>query len=400
MADERIDGEINDPAAEGSVLSALVVISKRKKVLFASTALSASLSLVVALLLPNWYAASTKLMPPQQTQSNAVAILGQLGALAGGAGQALGLKNPSDVYVAMLKSRTVTDAIINRFDLKRLYGEDYLVDARKEFAKHISITTGRDGVITIDVEDREPKRAAEIANAYIEELRRVTLNLAVSEASQRRLFFETQLKKVKQDLVLAEAEMMKFSLESGLVNPQGQVSLSVSAAAALRAQIAAREIQASAMRSFATENNPDLVRAQKELAGLRAELAKMEKNANIGKGDVLVPFGKAPEMSLEYVRRLRDLKYQETMFEVLSRQYEIARIDEAKDATLIQVLDVAAEPEKKSRPKIWMVVLVSTLSALVAAIFGILLFEKANQQLGNPQTLAKLRELRSHLFGR
>lgn len=353
----------------------LVFFLKHKKILLGIPMAAGIVALVVSLLLPKWYSATAKIMPPQQSQSNAVAILGQLGAIAGGASQALGLKNPSDIYVSMLKSRTVADALIARFELQKVYDEDFLYQTRKVLAKNSSITSGREGVITIEVEDRDSKRAANIANAYVEELRNLTIHLAVSEASQRRLFFENQLKKVKDNLVVAEAGMTKFTQDSGLVNPQGQIGLSVAAAAAIRAQITAKEIQLSAMRSFATESNPDLTRNVQELARLRTELAKMEKNSNSGKGDVMVPFGKAPEVSLEYVRRFRDMKYQETLYEVLARQYEIARIDEAKDATLIQVLDVAVQPERHSKPRPLLTTLLSVLIAGICSLIATLTLE-------------------------
>jgi uncharacterized protein involved in exopolysaccharide biosynthesis len=323
-------------------------------------------------------------LPPQQSQSNAVAILGQIGALGGGPSQALGLKNPSDIYVAMLKSRTVADKLIERFSLKDVYGSDFLANARKDLARYSSIGASRDGIITIEFDDKDPKRSAEIANAYIEELRSLTVQLAVSEAGQRRLFFEGQLKKVKNDLVTAELGLRKFTQDSGLVNPQGQIGLSVAAAASLRAQIAAKEIQLSTMRTYATEGNPDLKRTNQELTGLRVELAKLENNANAGKGDVMVPFGKAPEIGLEYIRLYRDVKYYETLFEVLAKQYEIARIDEAKDATLIQVLDAAVRPEQKSKPNRTLVVLFSILGSGIAAILIALALEAVKRNRALP----------------
>ena len=231
----------------------LLVLARNRKLVLGVPVGVGILTLVALFLYPSWYTATAKIMPPQQSQSNAVAILGQLGAITGGAGQALGLKNPSDVYVAILKSRSVADSLIERFDLKKVYDEDYLVEARKELASNSSISAGREGIITIEVDDRDPKRAADLANAYVEELRSLTVNLAVSEASQRRLFFEGQLKKAKGDLANAEVDLKKFTQDSGLVNPQGQIGLSVAAAAALRAQITAKEIQLSAMRTFATE---------------------------------------------------------------------------------------------------------------------------------------------------
>ena len=178
---------------EISLLDIAIVLAKHKKLIFGLPFLAAVITAGITLLMPNWYTATTKILPPQQSQSSAAAMLGQLGALAGGAGQALGIKNPNDTFVAMLKSRTAADNLIQRFDLKKVYDEEFMMYARKELASNTNIASGKDGVITIEVDDKDPKRAAEIANAYLDQLRDLTLHLAVGEAGQRRLFFETQL---------------------------------------------------------------------------------------------------------------------------------------------------------------------------------------------------------------
>jgi len=294
----------------------------------------------------------------------------------------------------MLRSRTIADRLVERFDLGRVYGLTLLDDARKELSSNSKITASRDGLITIEVEDIDPKRAADLANAYVEALRGMTIDLAVSEAAQRRLFFEGQLRKSKDDLTLAEVELRRFTEDSGLVNPQGQISLSVAAAAGLRAQIAAKEIQLAAMRTFATEGNPDLKRALQELNGLRAELAKMEKDSTAGKGDVLVPFRKAPGIGLEYVRRYRDMKYYETLYEVLAKQYEIARIDEAKDATLIQVLDKAIQPERKSRPRRALIVILTVLISLIISVAVASSIDAYRKASSHPQYASTIEDLR------
>lgn len=379
-----------------TLLNVLVTVAEQKKTVLAITVAVTIAATLIAFLLPPWYTATVKMLPPQQSQSNAVAILGQLGVLTG-ASQALGLKNPSDVYVAILKSRTVADRLIDRFQLKTVYGQEYLLETRRELARNSSIAASRDGIITIDIDDRDAKRAADLANAYIEELRGLTVHLAVSEAGQRRLFFEGQLKKAKTDLSNAEEVLQKYTRDAGLINPQGQIGLSVAASAALRAQITAKEIQLSAMRSFATEDNPDLKRTLGELAGLRVELRKMERNANEEKGDVLVPFGKASEVGLEYVRRYRDVRYFETLYEVLAKQYEIARIDEAKDATLIQVLDAAVVPERRYRPKRALIVTISAVFALILAIAFVLLRDSLRDTGTNVGSKSQLRALLTHL---
>ncbi len=285
----------------------------RHKLLFVAFPLALSIfGFLVAMVLPKSYLATVKLMPPLQNQSNALAILGQIGAFASNtATQGLGLRNPSDIYVSMLKSRTIADALVNRFSLKEVYAEDYQSETRRQLARNSTITASRDGVITIEVEDRDANRASDLANAYVEEFRSTSSSLAIGEASQRRVFFEGQLQSAKNDLTNAELELRKFAERAGLVNPQGQVGVTIAAAASLRGQIAAKEIQLGAMRSFATERNPEFERTMLELAGFRSELAKLERQTTLGKADVMVPFGKAPEVSLEYTRKFRDLKYHE-----------------------------------------------------------------------------------------
>jgi len=360
---------------EISLLDIAIVLAKHKKLILGLPLLAAIVTAGITLLMPNWYTATAKLLPPQQGQSNAVAILGQLGAISGGAGQALGLKNPSDIFVAMLKSRTVADAIIERFKLKELYHEKYLQDTRKVLSKNVDIAAGRDGVITIELEDKSPQRAADMANAYVEELEKLTRRLAVGEAGQRRLFFEQQLKKSKEDLIRAETALTAFQVERKVLNPQGQVSLTISAAAGLQAQIASKEVQIASLKSFAAQENPDLRRANEELAGLRAQLAKVGKGRTEDVGDVLLSMGKAPREGTEYVRKIRDVKYYETLFELLAKQYEIAKIDEAKEATLIQVLDEAIPPEKKSSPRRFIILCLSFLGSLVLVVLGVLVWQ-------------------------
>jgi tyrosine-protein kinase Etk/Wzc len=359
---------MENSAQHFSLARGIHAIKRQWRIVLGFPAIVGVITLMIVLLLPKWYLAQAKILPPQQTQSNAVAILGQLGALAGGASQALGIKNPSDIYATMLKSRTIADALIARFDLKKVYDEELLTDTRKELARNSSISVSREGVITIEFEDKDPQRAVMVTNAYVEELRKLTVHLAVSEASQRRLFFEGQLHKAKNDLAAAEAELQQFTKSEGLVNPQGQIGLTVGASAALRAQITAKEIQLAGVRSFATESNPEVTRLTQELVGLRSEMAKMEKKGNAGVGDVLVPFGKASDVGLEYIRKYRNMRYVETLYEVLAKQYEIARIDEAKDATLIQVLDSATPPERHSRPKRSLVTMLMVILASIISV--------------------------------
>jgi len=386
---------------EISLLDLAIVLAKHKKLVLGLPLGAAIAAAIVTLLMSNIYTSTTKILPPQQNQSAAVAMLGQLsgqlsgqlGGLGGLAGGALGIKNPNDLYVGMLKSRTVADSLIDRFELKKVYDEDSYYYARKELEKKTAITAGRDGIITVEVEDRDPKRASAIANGYVEELYKLTQTLAVTEASQRRLFFERQLDQTRKNLANAEAAARQGLEKGGLVVIDAQGRGMVETTARLRGQIAVKEIRISAMRAFATGQNPDLKQAQHELDAMKQELAKMEGTSS-GR-DNAGSVGKADGM--ENLRLLRDVKYFETIFELLAKQYEIARIDEARDASLIQVLDKAVEPERKSKPKRALIVILTTLVAGFLAVIWAFMREAGERARQDPDQVSRLTALQSYL---
>jgi len=382
---------------EISLLDLAIVLAKHKKLILGLPLVAAIIAVIVTLLMPNIYTGTTKILPPQQNQSAAVAMVGQLSGQLGGlgalAGGALGIKNPNDLYVGMLKSRTVADNLIGRFELRKLYDKTTSEDTRKELERNTRITSGRDGIIVIEFEDKEPKHAASIANAYVEELYKLTQVLAVTEASQRRLFFERQLDQTRKNLAIAEAAARQGLEKGGLVIVDAQGRGMVETTARLRGQIAVKEIQIGAMRAFATGQNPDLRQAQHELDAMKQELAKMEGTATgpVNSGSV----GKADGM--ENLRLLRDVKYFETIFELLAKQYEIARIDEARDVSLIQVLDKAVEPERKSKPKRALIVIVSALVAGFITVTWAFVAEALEKARRDPDGSSRLQALRSYL---
>ena len=357
---------------ELSLFDLIVVASRHRTMIACAAAAAAIVSIVVCLLLPNRYAGAARLLPPQQTQSAAAALLGQLGGLAAGNVASLGLKNPNDLYVGVLKSRTIADRLIERFGLQALYGEATLVETRQALAENTAIAATKDGLITVEFEDEDAARAAAVANGYVEELQGLTQSLAVTEAGQRRLFFEGQLKKAKEDLLHAEIAMKATQEKTGLIKLDDQGRAIIEAVAALRAQISAKEVELRAMRAFATEQNAEYVRVQQQYMGLRAELAKLERSQISGGGDILVPTGKVPEAGLEFLQRYRDVKYHETIFELLARQFEAAKIDEGKESALIQVVDHAIPPDRHSKPRRGLIVLASTLlGAALALLYGL-----------------------------
>ena len=362
------------------------------------TLAAALLAVIVAMLLPKMYTATTTVLPPQQNQSTAMAMLGQLGAIAGLGSADLGLKNPDDLFVAMLGSRTIEDRLIDRFDLRRVYSVKQYRQARKKLEGRSNIAAGDEGLISVSVTDRDPGRAAELANAYVEELRQLNGTLAITEAGQRRVFYLQQLDGEREALTQAEVALKQVEEKSGLIQPDAQGRAIVSAVADMRAQVAIHEVQLQAMRTYATESNPDVKRAQQELAGLRAQLAKLERNTGeLGNGNLQVPTRQLPAVELEYLRRLRDVKYHEAVYEFLGKQLEAARIDEAKDAIIVQVVDKAVVPETKSSPRRTLIVLVTTVLAFVLSCVGVLLMQSLRHRQEDPSERARLAQLRQSL---
>ena len=373
---------------EISLIDLAITLAKHKKVILGAPLITAVIVSLISLFIPNSYTATTQIMPPQQQSGAASALLGQLGALSSLAGVSSGIKNPNDTYVAMLKSRTVSDNLIRRFKLQAVYDKKYASDARKKLEKASTITAGKDGVIVVMVEDREPKRAAALANGYVEELQKLTQVLAVTEASQRRLFFETQLMQAKQALGDAEIALKQLQEKTGLIQLDAQAEALVKAGSELKAQIALKEVELGAMRTFATGNNPDYIRIEQLLGGLRSQLAKVEAGS--------VTTRKIPEAGLEYLRKVRNMKYAETVYELLAKQFEIAKIDEAKEGSVIQVLDKAIAPEKKSKPNRVLIVALAALAVGFGAVLWAFIVEglsRAKEDAETVERLAKLRQL-------
>jgi uncharacterized protein involved in exopolysaccharide biosynthesis len=278
------------------------------------------------------------------------------------------------------------------------YDESTLTDARRVLEKATDISAGKDGVITLHVDDRDARRAAALANGYVDELHGMNQSLAVTEASQRRLFLEKQLQNVKQELANAEVSLKKTQQATGLIKLDDQGKAIIESVARLQAQVAAKEVQIGAMRSFITETNPDFILAQRELSGLRAQLARAEQDRK--RGGVLVPTDRIPEAGLEYARKFRDVKYYETIFELLAKQYEIAKIDEARDGSLIQVVDKAVEPEERSKPRRGLILV---FAAFIGLFFGVVLAflkEAAVRARNDPARAELLDLLKVYVSGR
>jgi tyrosine-protein kinase Etk/Wzc len=327
------------------------------------------------------FTATARLLPPQQQQSGAALLASQFGALAGMAGAAAGIKNPTDTYVAMIKSRTVADKLLARFRLRELYKRQYDDDARMELANRTKVTAGRDGLIAVEVSDHDPKRAAELANAYVEELRALTQRLAVSEAGQRRLFFENQLKQAKDELTNAEIALSGSGISEATLKTMPASALE--SLARLKAQITAQEVKIASMRGYMTESNPQLKQAQQELSALRAQLAKSEQMDSVS----------ATGSGAEYVAKFRNFKYYETLFELMAKQYEMARLDEAREGAVIQIVDPALPPERKSSPNRGFTGIFTTFLTLFLVVFALFARHMVRRTASEPASARKLEQL-------
>jgi tyrosine-protein kinase Etk/Wzc len=354
----------------------LVVIETAALILFAS---------VVAILLPNLYIATVAIMPPQNNSPSAAlsAQLGNLGALAAMGGSALGVKNPNDMQVALLKSRTTEYAMVERFQLQAEYHKRYVSSARARWEKMTTIDSGlKDGLIRLSVTDRDPQRAAELANGWVEEYRRVTANLALTEASQRRMFFEREVNEERDELERAEDNLKATEDRTGVLELDGQARALIASAALLRAQVAAKQVEIRAMREFATSENPDMARAEQELSGMEGQLAAMDVDSDHTTGDLIAPKGKVTQTGLEFARALREEKFHEAMYELLTRQYELARVDEARQGSIVQIVDPAIPPDRPgSHYRLW-IFLAGLVFALPLALITAWIVELVSVALG------------------
>ena len=349
----------------------------RKRLIFTSAVSAAAICTALALLIPPEYSAESVILTPEQSQSS-LSAMAQLAGAGSGAGLAglgllagLGFRNPTDLYVGILESRTIADALITKFDLRHVYATKDFYGARKRLARNTTIRAGRDTLIHIRVQDRDPKRAGELANGYVDELAHQNATVALTEASQRRLFFEKQLEKEKDALANAEVGMRQTQQTTGLVAPTGQADALVRALSQLHQEILSRQAQVEAMRTYVAETNPRFQALRRELAVLQDELAKLEQGKHVP-GSPELAAGELPEVGLEFLRKYREVKYHETLFEILSKQYEAARLDEAKSAPVIQVIDKAVTPERKSWPPRTVIVIMGTLAAALASSFSVI----------------------------
>lgn len=291
----------------------------------------------VALLIAPTFTATTTFIPPQQVQNQALSAVASLGALASLATGGGGVRTSADQYVALMQSVTVSDRIIDHFKLMEAYEARLRVDARKALTNSVQMSVGKkDGWITVAVEDESPQRAANMANRYVDELRRISSSLAVTEAQQRRIFFEAQLGQVRERLVKTQQALQASGFNAGAL--QAEPRAAAEAFARLKAEATAAEVRLHTLRGSLADGTPEVRQQLATLTALRDQLARAEQSGNKGSGP-------------DYLGKYRDFKYQETLFELYVRQFELARVDESREGALIQVVDAATPPERRTKPK-------------------------------------------------
>lgn len=319
---------------EINILDHLILIAKYKKLIIKVTLSIAVITAIISLIMTPTYKAETRIVPPKQSNF----VVSQLARRFGGnianlAGSMLGTQFRSRLYIGIIKSRTVLDSIIDRFELMKRYKAKYKKKARKRLRNLISVKYNEEsGMIIITVKDKDPKIAADIANAFIEELRNLLKDMAFSEASIRRVFFEEHLKQVTEDLIKSEEALKEFQEKTGILNP-----------------------------------------------------------------DPLMPSVRIPAVATEFIRKMRDLKYNEKLFEIMAEQYEIARVDEARDPSIIQVVDKAIPPERRAWPKRTLMVIVAAFMGFFFSLFIIFTREYFKRQFEGKEDRDKIETLKEHL---
>ncbi|MCX5890455.1 MAG: hypothetical protein NTY36_13565 [Deltaproteobacteria bacterium] len=393
------DGEIHP-------LDYLIVLARHSRMIIYGSITAMALAYLILLILPNRYTAIARLLPPQQNLTLSAQLLNSLGGggvpgapiaggMAGTAAGLLGLKSPSDLYVNIINGNTIYDRIIERFNLRQLYKAKYIETARQVLASKTNISSQKDGIIAIEVTDKDPRRAAEIANAFSEELNKLLQGLAVQEATGRLTFLDKERLQTSQNLTKAENILRTFSEQNNVIQIDTQTRGALEYIAQLRAEIDAKEVRIQVMRQQATPYNFDMMRSETEIKGLRDKLANAEKQYDqTCAGDVCLTTSKVPALGLEYLRLYREVKFQDALYQLYNKMVELARLDMMKDFTVVQVVDQALPAEKRSNKRLLPVLLAGTITffMMILVAFGLQGWRNARASEENSRRLGALRD--------
>ncbi len=365
---------------ETSLLDLLQVVVDNLRLLVIAPLAVGVLALAISYAIPPTYTATVKFLPPQQQQSVAASMLQNLGVLGGLAGVSTGIRNPNDQFVALLKSRSLQDALITKFQLQERYGDKLKVDARRSLDNNSRIMVGKENIIAIEIDDKDPAFAATLANAHVDEFQKLLGRLALTEAQQRRAFFEAQVSRVNDNLAKAEAALQASGLNASSL--KSAPAATIAALAQLQAQIAAQEVKVASMRGYLADTAPQFRQAQWELAAYREQLSKAEHGS-----------AQAKDNDADYVVRYREFKYQETLLELFAKQLELAKVDESREGSAIQIVDAAEPPERKSKPKRAIVALLATLGSGFLLLVFVLVRNALQAARRDPKSADKITQL-------
>jgi uncharacterized protein involved in exopolysaccharide biosynthesis len=380
---------------EFTMLEFLIQIIRHKWLIAKMTGICLAVGLILCFVLPVRYTAITRIMPPKQSQSMASLLINQtgIGALSQATGGGSLLGDPNSIYIGLLKSRPIADQIIRQYGLESVYHAKDLTEARNKLKGYTSIVSESSTLISIAVTDKDKKRAADIANSYTVQLRILSRNISTTEASRRREYFEDQLKSQEDALVRSELAFQQVQQSKGLIRLDVQAGALINNVALLRAQIAAKQVQLESLRSFSTENNSEVQLAERELAGLRDQVLQMENHGRpSGSSDIALK--DVPKAGLDYIRAQREVQYQQSFLDVLLRQYEAAKLDEAREAAVIQVVEPAVEPDRKSSPHRLAILAISLFIGLFIGCLSAIVLHRLEMESLDPEGSVALTRLK------
>lgn len=385
---------------EVNLFEYFLILAKRKRLIAAGAFGFAVLALVVCLVMSPIFEATTRLMPPQESGGSAAGqLLAQLGGAAGIVLGGGGSSSTGELFAGLLQTDPVVDAIIDRFDLVKLFDVSTRDEARMAVLLNVLRVEvdPKNGILSVTAADTDPRKAADMANAFVEELKKLLGRIAVTESSKKRVFFETQLKQAHEALSKAEEAIQGFQESTGAIKIDDQAAALLQQYISLRAAVVSKEVQLQVMKTYATANNPDLKRAEQELRALKEQLSRLEESGGGQDPNLIIPTDQIPTLGKEFIRKMRDFKYQEMLYELLVKQYEAARLEEARDAIIVQVINQAVPPERKARPKTRLVVLIAGATGFFLFILAALFLEFFERASADPENRNRMTEIRKYL---
>lgn len=384
---------------EISLLDLMLVLVRRKGMIIKITFLFALVGIIASLLMTKIYTASARILNPVE-KSSVVSLLEQQAGVA--ANLLFSGSEKGNVYVSMLKSRNIQDRILDRFgpdNWRNMAGagkEKRRKDLANEYIGELTVTAEKDNTLLVSVAFTEQEKVAEITNAYVAELEKLANEFAMTEATRKLKYFEDELVTARTNLSKTEQQFREYQEKTGVYLGEAQLTANIQNRINMRGQVAAKEIQLRSMLAYATRQNPEVVKLEKEISGLKEEIKRLEDDP--GTGDPLNPLGGMPAARFEYLEKYRDWKFQEVLYNTLLRLYETARLDQSYSPVVIQVLDRAEMPENRSKPKRKMIVVLATFLGFFLAVFLAFVAEAWKRAAEDPEQAEKVEEFRGHVM--